>query len=276
MMDVPIRLHGNVVGVVCHEHVGVMREWTTEEQDFAASIADMVSLALEASERGRAEEQVRASLKEKEVLLKEIHHRVKNNLQIIHSLLNLQSSRINDLQTREELKEIQNRIKSMALIHETHYQSKDLVRIDFAEYIKKLSDHLMRSYGMNSKDIKLNIYADNILLSVDKAIPCGLIINEIVSNSLKHAFPVRKRGKVSIIFRSEGKSPIAPGKSQKRTNNNLVLIISNNGVKFPKNLDFRNTESLGLQLVCALTDQLKGTVELDTSGGTEFKITFPA
>ena len=272
MMDVPVRVHGEVVGIIGHEHTRSMREWTVEEQDFAASIADMVSLALEASERKLAEEQIKASLKEKEVLLKEIHHRVKNNLQIIHSLLNLQSSRIGDSRTREKLKQSQNRIKSMALIHETLYQSKDFARIDFREYIKELSTHLFSSYGANSKDIKLSIEADNVYLSIDKAIPCSLIINEIVSNALKHGFLVKKKGKIRITLHSSSKTNYGKDNS---TPHLCHLIISNNGIKFPEDLDFRNTESVGLQLVCALTDQLKGTIELDTSSGTEFKITFP-
>ncbi|HWP90703.1 MAG TPA: GAF domain-containing protein [Thermodesulfobacteriota bacterium] len=272
MMDVPVRVHGEVVGIIGHEHTGSMREWTVEEQDFAASIADMVSLALEASERKLAEEQIKASLKEKEVLLKEIHHRVKNNLQIIHSLLNLQSSRIDDLRTREKLKQSQNRIKSIALIHETLYQFKDFARIDFREYIKELSTHLFSSYGANSKDIKLSIEADNVYLSIDKAIPCSLIINEIVSNALKHGFLVKKKGKIRIALHSSSKANYGKDNS---TPHLCHLIISNNGIKFPEDLDFRNTESVGLQLVCALTDQLKGTIELDTSSGTEFKITFP-
>ncbi len=272
MMDVPVRVHGEVVGIIGHEHTGSMREWTVEEQDFAASIADMVSLALEASERRLAEEQIKASLKEKEVLLKEIHHRVKNNLQIIHSLLNLQSSRIGDSRTREKLKQSQNRIKSMALIHETLYQSKDFARIDFREYIKELSTHLFTSYGANSKDIKLSIEADNVYLSIDKAIPCSLIINEIVSNALKHGFLVKKKGEIRITLRSSSKANYGKDNS---TPHLCHLIISNNGIKFPEDLDFRNTESVGLQLVCALTDQLKGRIELDTSSGTECKITFP-
>ncbi|MGH7889576.1 MAG: GAF domain-containing protein, partial [Thermodesulfobacteriota bacterium] len=202
MMDVPIRVHGTVVGVVCHEHVGVMREWTGEEQDFVASIADMISLAIEASERRRVEDQVRASLAEKEILLKEIHHRVKNNLQVICSLLNLQSSYIDDAQTRERLKESQDRVKAMALIHETLYRSKDLARVDLGEYIKRLSALLLRSYMVSSKQIRMEIDVDNVLMSVDKAIPCGLIINEIVSNSIKHAFPVKRKGRVGISLSS--------------------------------------------------------------------------
>jgi len=273
MMDVPVRVHGEVVGIIGHEHTGFMREWTVEEQDFAASIADMVSLALEASERRLAEEQIKASLKEKEVLLKEIHHRVKNNLQIIHSLLNLQSIRIDDSRMREKLKQSQNRIKSMALIHETLYQSKDFARIDFREYIKELSTHLFSSYGADSKNIKLSIDADNVFLSIDKAIPCSLIINEIVSNALKHGFLVKKKGKIRITLHSNSKGSYGKDNT---TPHLCRLIISNNGIKFPEDLDFRNTESVGLQLVCALTEQLKGTIELDKSTGTEFKITFPA
>jgi len=148
----------------------------------------------------------------------------------------------------------------MALIHEELYQSEDMARIDFAGYIQKLVTDLYSSYGIDCETIKLNINAGNILLDIDKAIPCGLIINELVSNSFKHAFPDGKEGEVSVTLRSD--------------NNTIALTISDNGLGFPKDLDFQNTESLGMQLVVTLTNQIDGTLELDRSGGTTFKITF--
>lgn len=213
------------------------------------------------TERKKAEEQLKSSLKEKEMLLKEIHHRVKNNLQVITSLLNLQSQYIKDKKTADIFKESQNRIKTMALIHEKLYQSKDLARIDFSEYISNLTRYLFQSYGVNASIIDLKINVDNVLLDVDMAIPCGLIINELISNSLKYAFPPGEKGEIGIDFNTK--------------NNKFILIVWDNGIGIPDNIDFQNTESLGLQLVCILTEQLGGTIELNKSLGTKFKITFP-
>lgn len=224
-----------------------------DESAYLISIRDI-------TERTRADEQIKASLREKEVLLKEIYHRVKNNLQVVSSLLNLQSERIEDKNAAELFKISQNRIDSMALIHEELYQSEDLARVDFAEYIQKLVTELYSSYGVDCETIKLNINAANILLDINKAIPSGLIINELVSNSLKHAFPDGKEGELSVVLRSD--------------NNQFTLTIRDTGVGFPDDLDFRNTASLGMQLVVTLTNQLDGTIELDRSGGTTFNITF--
>ncbi len=212
------------------------------------------------TDRKCAEEKIRASLEEKEVLLKEIHHRVKNNLQIISSLLYLQSKSIKEEGALYMFKESQNRIKSMALIHEKLYRSEDLARIDFAEYIRNLTGSLSRSYEINPNKVELKINVDKTSLGIDTAIPCGLIINELVSNSLKYAFPDGREGEINIDFHSDG--------------DKLTLIVTDNGIGFPKDLDFRNTESLGLQLVNNLANQLNGNVELDGTDGTQFKITF--
>jgi two-component sensor histidine kinase len=219
-------------------------------------------LQAELVERQRAEEQIKASLKEKEVLLKEIHHRVKNNLQIISSLLKLQSSYIKDKQALEMFKDSQSRIRSMALIHEKLYQSQNLSKINFAEYIHDLTMHLLRSYSTNSQQIHLRLTNNEIWLSIDTAVPCGLIINELVSNSLKHAFPIaNQEGEIHVDLYA---SP----------DHKFTLIVSDNGIGFPQALDFQNTESLGLELVCTLTEQLEGTIELDDRRGTTFKIMF--
>jgi two-component sensor histidine kinase len=220
-----------------------------------------VAIVHDITERKRAEEQLKTSLKEKEVLLKEIHHRVKNNLQIISSLLKLQSEYIQDEQMLRMFRESQNRVKSMALIHEKLYQSKDLVKLDLVEYIRNLAAYLFRSYGVDSYAISLQIEVDNVSLGIDTAIPCGLIINELVSNSLKHAFPASREGEIRIAFRSG-------------RDNQFTLIVSDNGAGLPRDLDFLKTESLGLQLVNMLVHQLEGAIELDRSGGTAFKITF--
>jgi two-component sensor histidine kinase len=219
------------------------------------------ALQVEIAERKRAEEQIKASLGEKEVLLKEIHHRVKNNLQVVSSMLQLQSRNIKDKETVEMFQESRNRVRSMALVHERLYQSRDLARVDFAKYIQSLANYLCRSYGVNTNVIQLKTNLHDVFLGVDTAIPCGLILNELVSNSLKHAFPEGREGEIHIELRSD-------------SDDKFTLMVSDNGVGLLKDLDFRNTESLGLQLVNTLVNQLEGTIELDRRDGTAFKITF--
>ncbi|KYK32367.1 MAG: PAS domain S-box protein [Theionarchaea archaeon] len=212
------------------------------------------------TERKRAEGQIRESLREKEVLLQELHHRVKNNMQIISSLLNLQAGYIGDDHLLEVFKESQNRIKSMALVHERLYESKDMARIDFKAYVQSLTNSLFQSYSAG--DITLKTDVKDISLTIDNAIPCGLIINELVSNSLKHAFP-DKKGEITIALHPlEG--------------NKVELIVSDNGCGMP-DIDFRSTKSLGLCLVAILAeDQLKGKITLDRTRGIAFHITFQA
>jgi len=203
-----------------------------------------------------------ASLKEKEVLLREIHHRVKNNMQVISSLLKLQSRNVKDEQQIEMLKESQNRIKAMALIHEKLYRSKDLANIDFNDYIKNLVNDLFISYKVSTGKITMKMNIEAVSFGIDTAIPCGLIVNELVSNSLKYAFPKGKDGEIKISLRTleEG---------------DIELIVSDDGIGVPKDLDFRNTESLGLRLITNLTEkQLQGKVELNRNKGTEFQIKF--
>jgi PAS domain S-box-containing protein len=221
----------------------------------------MIGITTDITQRKQTAKQLKESLYEKEVLLKEIHHRVKNNMQVICSLLNLQSASISDPQTLEILQEGQNRVASMALVHEQLYQSEDLARIDFAEYVENLAANLLSSYHVNSDRIALKINVEHIHLSVDVAIPCGLIINEIVTNSLKYAFPLGKSGEICIEFHSDN-------------NNQLLLSLSDNGIGLPPDFDIQNTETLGLKLVTALTGQLSGTIVLNRNVGTEFKITF--
>jgi len=219
-------------------------------------------LKQEVQERKKAEAKIIASLKEKDVLLKEIHHRVKNNLQVVSSLLYLQSKKTKHDQTLEMLNESQNRIKSMALIHEKLYQSKDIARIDFSEYVQSLMSHLSRSYGVHLAMVNIHLEVKNVFLNIDKAIPCGLIINELVSNSMKYAFPNNDKGDIVISMSAE--------------NGYVNLGIYDNGIGFPENVEFQKTETLGLQLVSALTAQLGGSISLDRSKGTRFAIQFCA
>jgi PAS domain S-box-containing protein len=213
------------------------------------------------TDRKRDEDRIKASLAEKEVLLKEIHHRVKNNLQVISSLLKLQSRYIQDSRVSEMLKESQNRVRSMALVHEQLYQSKDLSNIDFAEYIQNLAHNLFQAYEIDTEGVKLQTNIAPCSMNIDTAVPCGLIINELVTNSLKYAFTGQTQGKIKIDFTLDN-------------NRVCVLTVSDSGIGFPQDLDYRNARTLGLRLVGSLVKQIRGKIELLETAGTNFKITF--
>jgi two-component sensor histidine kinase len=272
ILYIPLRIRGQLVGYAELWESRRRREFTSEEITLCQSRSQQAAIALEnarvyeqaqqeIAERKRAEEQIKASLKEKEVLLKEIHHRVKNNLQAISSLLYLQSKGVKGKEALEMFRDGQNRVRSMALIHERLYQSKDLRRVDFAEYVRNPANYLLRSYGVHSNVIQLKVNVEDVFLGIDTAIPWGVITNELISNSLKHAFPGGRGGEIRIELCADN-------------DRQLNLMVSDNGVGFPSGLDFRSTESLGLQLVNTIVDQLEGTIELDRSGGTAFEITF--
>ncbi len=211
----------------------------------------------------RAEEQIKSSLKEKEVLLKEIHHRVKNNLQIISSLLSLQAKEGKcDPKTGQTFKESQDRVKAMALIHERLYQSRDFAKIDFGGYVRNLTGHLLRSYKVNSEAIRLNLEVDPVPMNFDVAIPCGLIINELVSNALKYAFPDGRGGEIRVRFAGEN-------------GHGLTLTVSDDGVGFAGVTNPEESESLGLKLVRSLTEQLGGTVCYRNQDGFQCDINIP-
>lgn len=218
-----------------------------------ASIIDITA-------RKDAENKLKKSLNEKEMLLKEIHHRVKNNLMVISSLLNLQSRHIKDKAALDVFRESQNRADSMALIHERLYGSTDLKRIDFGDYISTLSTQLFHTYVTDPRRIKLKLNVENLMVDINTTVPLGLILNELVTNSIKYAFPEGKSGEIKIEFNKK--------------DDEFILIVSDNGVGFPKNIDFRETDSLGLQLVNNLTSQINGKVELNVKNGTEFTIKF--
>jgi PAS domain S-box-containing protein len=213
------------------------------------------------TERKEAEDRLQSSLSEKEVLLREIHHRVKNNMQVISSLLNLQSRRVSDPIVLDMFRESQRRIRSMALIHERLYQSSDLSRIEFSQYVGNLATHLFHSYQVDSNRIRLTMDTEEVFLNINTAIPCGLIVNEMVSNALKHGFPNGRNGEVAIeLHRVSGEG--------------YVLRVRDDGVGFPEELDFRRTDTLGMQIVMTLVSQIEGSIELRREKGTEFKILF--
>jgi PAS domain S-box-containing protein len=224
------------------------------------TIREISCLAHEITDKKLVDRQIRQSLKEKEVLLKEVHHRVKNNLQVISSILNLQSSYVKDQNTLNILRESQNRIKSMSFIHESLYQTKNFSSINFSEYILNLSKNLVHSYQIYGNLVELEHDLGDVHLNLDQAIPCGLIINELVSNALKYAFTEDSGGKLYIGIKEKA--------------NTILLEVEDNGVGLPDGFDYKNTESLGLQLVVTLVEQLDGELELKTKKGTKYLITF--
>ncbi|MFO7446352.1 MAG: histidine kinase dimerization/phosphoacceptor domain -containing protein, partial [Ignavibacteriaceae bacterium] len=229
----------------------------------------ITELSQEIVERKKAEAKVHTSLEEKEVLLKEIHHRVKNNLQVISSLLYLQSTKVKDKETLNLFEDSQNRIKSMALIHEKLYQSKDFADINFFEYVHGLLQHLNRSYKKTGLPVKTVIDMKEINLSLDTAISCGLIVNELVTNAYKYAFPPDW---VSQHIQEDGLQ--IKIKMEKGKENKYILTVSNNGISIPENLDIKKVNSLGLKLVSSMVQQLDGSIEISRDTGTQFKISF--
>jgi PAS domain S-box-containing protein len=226
------------------------------------NVVELSAIAHDITEKKQAEEHVRQSLKEKEVLLKEVHHRVKNNLQVISSILNLQSSYVRDQRTLEILLESQNRIKSMAFVHESLYQTRDFSNISFEEYVGNISRNLVQSYASPESPPSLEMKLDPIQLHLDTAIPCGLIINELLSNALKYAFPKGIRGKIKLTIQKK--------------DSEITIIVADNGIGLPENFDFRNTESLGLQLVVSLVEQINGKIKVESKKGTKFTVEFEA
>jgi PAS domain S-box-containing protein len=211
--------------------------------------------------RKKNKDTLTASLHEKEALLKEIHHRVKNNLQMISSLLRLQSENIQDPALLSIFVESQNRVRSMAIIHECLYQSPDLARLDFSDYVNKLTDNLLRTFSVPMEKVTLRVNVDKVPLTPDIAIPCGLILTELVSNALKYAYPAGRAGTIFVTFR------VLPPKGYE-------LTVADEGVGLAHPIDFESNDSLGLRLVHLLTEQLRGQLKVESHGGTRFTITF--
>jgi PAS domain S-box-containing protein len=290
VMGVPLLLDGQVIGVLGVFADSQRRTFAAEDVQLAELFAAQVGVTIknarlyeqaqyeiaerrqaeaairnEITQRLQAEGQIKAALAEKETLLKELHHRVKNNLQVISTLLDLQAGATHDDQVRVAFEESQQRIQAMAGIHEQLYRSQDLARVDMTAYVDKLVTELHRSYATPAVCFKLNV--PDVALDIDQAIPCGLIINELVSNTLKHAFPAREiqEGKISVTL-----CPSSPG------NGKMELIVSDNGVGLPADFDLETLDTLGLTMVRLLAGQLEGNLEIDTQarGGTTFKVIF--
>jgi two-component system, sensor histidine kinase PdtaS len=223
--------------------------------------AMVLSAIVDISDRKSKERRIEAALKEKEILLGEVHHRVKNNLQIIHSLLYLQAAKITDPSLSKLLKESQNRIKSMALIHQTLYQSNDFARVDFGLFLDTLAPTLVSSYAVEGGQAALSIDAAGVSLPINVAIPCGLIVNELISNALKHAFPKSRTGRIMVTLRND-------------LLHTVVLSVCDDGVGLPEGFDIRQSTTLGLQLVRLLADQLGAELDVSLSGPTRFELRF--
>jgi two-component sensor histidine kinase/putative methionine-R-sulfoxide reductase with GAF domain len=273
ILCIPIVKQKKLTGILYLENDILTNAFTRERREVLSMLATQAAISLEnaklyedvehrVDQLQKAEKQIKASLEEKDVLLREIHHRVKNNMQIISSLLKLQSMQTKDKKDADMLRSSQKRIHAMSLIHEKLYESKDLSRVDFGHYTGELIQGLIRFHGVSSGKIKLEANIKNVFLGIDTAIPCGLIINELVTNSLKYAFPEDREGQIKI-------------KINKTDEDEIELILSDNGIGVPDDLDIRNTKTLGLQLVTALAEhQLQGRIELDRTKGTEFRIRF--
>jgi len=295
-VSVPIEFDSNIIGVI---NVASFRKNSFKEEDISllSLVASQVSMVMEnirqseelqqtyniledrvkgrtlellksnallreeIEKRIRAEIEIKKSLQEKEILLKEVQHRVKNNLQVISSMLDLQTDYVKDSGVLKLFVEAQKRVKSMALVHERMYQSEVLTDLDFTQYIENLGNYIFKIYGVNTKRISMKIDINEANIDFNRAILLGLIVNELISNSLKHAFPDDLEGQVNVRLDSEDKY--------------FILTTSDNGVGLPKKFRLRQTKSLGLQLVQALTNQLKGSIKIDRRKGTRFRIKFP-
>jgi len=228
--------------------------------DSEGNVCEISLVAHDITEKKYTEKEIVESLKEKEVLLKEIHHRVKNNLQVISSILNLQSSFVKDEKTLDILEESRNRIRSMAIIHESLYQTSNFSSINFSDYLLNLTTSLIASYRVHSGSVELKTQVDRVELVLDQAIPCGLLVNELITNALKYAFPGNRSG---VIFMGLTEKEMC-----------IELVISDDGVGMPEGFSILNSDTLGLQLVNTLVEQLDGEIRVENSGGIKYLITF--
>jgi two-component sensor histidine kinase len=260
LINVPMMARGSMIGFLGFDAVHNHITWSDDDIRLLRLVAEILANALE---RKSAEERLQASLREKEVLLREIHHRVKNNLQVVHSLLYLQANAIAgevDPVALDAFRHSQARIKSMAAIHDRLYRAVDLAKIDFDDYLHALIPDLLRLYP-GSERISVHMAARGAHLSIDTAIPCGLIVNELVTNSLEHAFADRRAGRIDVSLAQPDGGP-------------FELVVADDGIGFPPGMDWRNRKTLGLQLVSDLVSQIDGDVAFETDGGTRYLIRF--
>jgi two-component sensor histidine kinase len=229
--------------------------------DQAGNIIGAIESIRDITEHKLAGEKIKGSLLEKETMLKEIHHRVKNNMQVISSLLDLQAAKLPDEKSREIFQDSINRVSTMASIHNQLYQSEDLTWVDFGGFIRDLVGNLRQSYGRSESPVAIEVETSDMHLGIESSVPCGLIVNELVSNALKHAFPGGRDGEIDVGMRSE--------------KDLIVLTVRDNGIGFPESIDHTEAKSLGLELVNILVGQIGGKIDIQVDGGTTWTITFP-
>jgi PAS domain S-box-containing protein len=233
----------------------------TAMHDDAGKLLGFGKIMRDRTAQRQLEAQLRASLQDKDVLLKEVYHRVKNNLQVVCSLLDLQADTLADPQARAVFDDCQRRIQAMALVHEALYQSSSLARVHVGNYARRLAVDLLRAQSVELERLRLTVEADEVWLPAEKAVPCGLILNELLTNCVKHAFPAGRAGEIRLTVRADAEAQV-------------TLAVGDDGVGVPPAVEFRQTDSLGLQLVCLLTEQLGGTIALERRGGTAVTVRF--
>lgn len=272
LLSVPMLLGDKIIGVITLQDYQNENSFNSTHAELLSTIASQAAVALENAhlygalhnelqQKMEAEKKIKASLNEKEILLQEVHHRVKNNLQIMSSLLRLQSSYVKNKESIDLFRESENRIKSMAIIHNKLYSSKSYEKIDFEDYVRSLTENLCLSYGISKSNIRIKVEIRNIKFNIDTAIPCGLIINELVSNSLKYAFPDNRKGFIRVSLKADQK-------------HQFTLTVEDNGTGLPEGFDFEKNNSLGMKLVHLLTSQLGGKLQFESNGGTKYVIQF--
>ncbi len=280
LLVLPMIFQDEVIGVIEIFDTHTERTFTDREISLTQLLANQAATAIanarlyrqvqtELAERRKNQAQISASLQEKEILLKEIHHRVKNNLQVVSSLLFLQTRFVKDETVLHALEESRSRVQTMAMIHDKLYRSNDFTRIDFLEYLRSLTQELVATYHHSTRPVTVNTEGEEVLLNINVAVPCGLIVNELVTNALKHAFPLD----------GETAANSTPDKifiGLKQRSDMVELIVSDNGKGLPPDIDLENIDSLGMKLISMLTSQLHGEMTVEREHGTKFILTFPA
>lgn len=258
LMDIPIRIEGEIIGVVCFENIGFPREWAFQEQNYGLVVSQMLSLTIESHNKQKVKYELEIALNEKNILLQEVNHRVKNNLSIVASLINLQSQKSNDNYHKQLFIDCRNRLDSIAMIHELIYKAKSYAELNFKDYLSQIIDHISESYHA-IKNIKISQQINNVQLNLSFAIPLALIVNELITNAFKHAFTNTENGTISVSLKEE--------------NTQVILTIEDNGQGFDQTII--NDNSIGMDILNGLVDQISGVCAVSSNkNGSSFKITF--